>query len=110
MARASRGCWIVVGLLAACMAAHAEERTVTLRDWTGRGFAPEVIGYDVPLAGAEKLRVTGPDGQPLPVQVAPGVAKDRAVLLFPADLPRDKTVAHKICLMRRHAVPFYRIL
>jgi hypothetical protein len=28
MARASRGCWIVVGLLAACAAAHAEERTV----------------------------------------------------------------------------------
>ena len=77
-------------------AGYAAERTITLRDWTGRGFAPEVVGYEVPAAGAEKLRVAGPDGKPLPVQIAPGAARDRALLLFPADLPRDATVAFKV--------------
>jgi hypothetical protein len=47
---------------------------------------------DVPVAGAEKLRVTGPDGKPLPVRVAPATTKDHAILLFPADLPKDATV------------------
>jgi hypothetical protein len=77
-------------------ATYAGERTVAIRDWTGRGFAPEVIGYDVPVAGAEKLRVAGPYGKALPVQLATGAAKDRAILLFPADLPRDATVAYKV--------------
>jgi hypothetical protein len=87
---------MVVGLFAVNTAGYAAERTITLRDWTGRGFAPEVVGYEVPAAGAEKLRMAGPDGKPLPVQIAPGGARDRALLLFPADLPRDATVAYQV--------------
>jgi hypothetical protein len=83
-------------VLAVGTAAHAGEQTITIRDWTGRGFAPEVIGYDVPAEEAEKLRVAGPDGVPLPVQVVPGATRDRAVFLFPADLPKDATVVYKV--------------
>ena len=96
MAVNSVRCWMVIGLFAISAAGHAGERTITLRDWTGRGFAPEVVGFEVPAAGAEKLRVAGPDGKPLPVQIAPGGARDRALLLFPADLPRDATVAYQV--------------
>ena len=96
MALNSVRCWIVIGVLASSAAGYAGERTITLRDWTGRGFAPEVVSYEVPAAGAEKLRVAGPDGKPLPVQIAPGGARDRALLLFPADLPRDATVAYQV--------------
>jgi len=73
-----------MGMLAVGTAAYAGERTITIRDWTGRGYAPEVIGYDVPAAGAEELRVTGPDGEPLPVQVAPGAAKVAGMGFEPA--------------------------
>ena len=96
MRRNARVCWIAAGILVVNAAAFAAEQTITLRDWTGRGFAPEVVGYEVPAAGAEKLRVAGPDGKPLPVQIAPGAARDRALLLFPADLPRDATVAYQV--------------
>jgi hypothetical protein len=88
--------WIAAVMLTVGVAASAAERTITIRDWTGRGFAPEVVAYDVPSAGAEKLRVAGPDGKALPVQLAPGATEDRAVLLFPADLPRDATVSYKV--------------
>ena len=62
MAVNSVRCWMVIGLFAVNPAGYAAELTITLRDWTGRGFAPEVVAYDVPAAGAEKLRVAGPDG------------------------------------------------
>ena len=37
-----------------------------------------------------------PYGKPLPVKVAPGTTKHRAILLFPADLPKAATVAYKV--------------
>ena len=88
--------WILAGVLATGLASNAAEQTITIRDWTGRGFAPEVISYDVPSAGAGRLRVTGPDGSPLPVQIMPGATKARAVLLFPADLPLAATITYKV--------------
>ena len=35
--------WMLAGVLATGLASNAAEQTITLRDWTGRGFAPEVI-------------------------------------------------------------------
>jgi len=83
-------------MVAATVVASAAEQTITIRDWTGRGFAPEVISYDVPSAGAWKLRVTGPNGSSLPVQIMAGATKARSVLLFPADLPKDATMTYKV--------------
>jgi hypothetical protein len=51
----SMPCWIALGLLAASTATYTDDQTITLRDWTGRGFAPEVIGYDVLWWSTERL-------------------------------------------------------
>ena len=45
--------WMLAGVLATGLASNAAEQTITLRDWTGRGFAPEVISYDVPVPERE---------------------------------------------------------
>jgi hypothetical protein len=63
---------MLAGMVGVTLLACAGEQTLTIRDWTGRGFASEVIGYDVPSAGAANLRVTGPDGSSLPVPCHPG--------------------------------------
>jgi hypothetical protein len=85
---------LLVGAFVAAPLAAAEPRTITIKDWSGRGFAPEVVAYEVPAAGAERLRVRGPDGRPLPVQLV----KDAAAtcLLFPAELPKDAEVAYVV--------------
>ena len=50
--------------------AHAAEpQTLTIKDWTGRGFAPDVVTYEVDGAQAKKVRVVDSAGQPMPVQV-----------------------------------------
>ena len=73
MAVNSVRCCMVIGLFAVNTAGYAVERTITLRDWTGRGFAPEVVGYEVPAAGAEKLRVVSVDyaGEKISVRFSP---------------------------------------
>ena len=36
-------------MVGATVVARAGEQIITLRDWTGLGFAPQVFGYDVPI-------------------------------------------------------------
>ena len=85
---------LLAGAFAASPLEAAEPRTLTIKDWTGRGFAPEVVAYEVPAAGAERLRVRGPDGKPLPVQIVTDGAA--TCLLFPAELPKDAQATYVV--------------
>ena len=62
---------MAAGLGASAFAASPQaSQTLTLTDWTGRGFAPDRVAYVVPAAvGPAALRVQDADGRPLPVQL-----------------------------------------
>ena len=52
----------------------AEQQVTTLKDWTGRGSAPDLLNYTIPAPadGGQKLRVLDSAGVSLPVQITPG--------------------------------------
>ena len=69
-------------------AGAADQQTITLKDWTGRGFAPYLVNYTIPADGAKGLRVLDPAGASIPVQITPG-ANGQATLSFVASLPAN---------------------
>ena len=80
-----------------CLAtAAAREWPLTLKDYTGRGFPPDLVHYTMPQpAEAGKLSVTGPGGTSQPVQVTPG--KDgMATISFIAALPAHAMVTYTL--------------
>ena len=64
----------------------AREQAITLTDYTGRGFAPDLVQYAVPAKQADKLRLFTKDGQPVTCQVARTDAQ-MVMLSFVTDLP-----------------------
>jgi len=72
------------------LAKAAEQQVITLKDWTGRGFAPDLVNYTIPAPadGGKKLRVLDSAGVSLPVQITPG-EKGQATLSFVASLPAN---------------------
>ena len=78
---------LVAGLFAASPLPAAEPQTTTIKDWTGRGFAPDLVDYtiDAPKDGGRNLRVLDVEGKPVPVQVTPG-EKGEATLSFVASV------------------------
>jgi hypothetical protein len=81
--------WAVIATLLATLAAHAAvPQTVTLKDRTGRGFAPDLVNYTIPAPadGAKGLRVLDAAGQSLPAQFTPGDTKT-ATISFVAAIP-----------------------
>ncbi|MCG3147205.1 MAG: hypothetical protein PCFJNLEI_00643 [Verrucomicrobiae bacterium] len=89
---------ILAAALSAASAVMAGERRIELKDFTGRGFAPDVISYSVtiPNGGASAFRLTGPEGQSLPVQVAPAPSNGAATLSFVADLPANSNAVYRL--------------
>ncbi|MHB9131954.1 MAG: hypothetical protein ACYDBB_12840 [Armatimonadota bacterium] len=86
-------------LLAFCATvALAKEWTITLTDYSGRGFAPDLVHYTVPMpvGGAGQFRLTGPDGKPLPVQVSPAAKAGQATVSFVAELPVNGTAIYRL--------------
>lgn len=83
----------------------AAERTLTIHDYTGRGFPPDLVEYN--LTGKErtwrKLRVFGADGKQVPSQVRTGAAEGVGVLQFVTDLPADGEVAYTVRTARGKA-------
>lgn len=67
--------------------AAAEPETLTIRDWTGRGFAPDLVHYtlDTPADGGAGLRVRDANGTSLPLQVTPTGA-GKTTLSFVAEV------------------------
>jgi hypothetical protein len=76
----------------------AAERDIVLRDFTGRGFAPDLVRYTVrtPAAGAKAFRLTGPDGQAVALQVSGLATGGVGALSFVAELPADGTAAYRL--------------
>ena len=75
----------------------AEQQVITLKDWTGRGFAPDLVNYTIsaPADGGKKLRVLDSAGVSLPVQIKPG-EKGQATLSFVASLPASGESVYKV--------------
>ena len=66
---------VLTVLLSLCAGAlAAEPQTITIKDWTGRGFPPDLVNYTIEARpdGGKSLRLLGADGKPAPVQVTPG--------------------------------------
>ena len=74
---------------------HAGEQKITIRDYTGRGFAPDLVEYNInaPAKTWEALRLVGEDGKQIPCQVRPGNEKGVGVLQFVASLPANGVFA-----------------
>lgn len=79
---------LLAGVFAAAPLPAAEPQTIALKDWTGRGFAPDLVNYTIaaPADGGKSLRVLDADGKPVPLQVTPG-EKGQATLSFVGAIP-----------------------
>ena len=89
----------------------AAVRTLPIRDYTGWGYAPDLVNYSitVPKGGADKLRVVGPDGAVLPIQISAPAKDGRATLSFVAELPVGETIRYVVRDDGRGAVPPARV-
>ena len=56
-----------ISLLLVAAAAPAAGENIVLKDWTGRGFAPDLVNYMIPAG--QSPRVFDADGKPVPTQV-----------------------------------------
>jgi hypothetical protein len=79
----------------------AEPQVITLKDWTGRGFSPDLVNYSIPAPadGGKKLRVLDSAGVSLPVQITPGEkgqGQGQATLSFVASLPAGGESVYKV--------------
>ena len=86
-----------LAVLLLCASALAEPQTITIRDWTGRGFAPDLVNYTIaaPKDGGRSLRLLDADGQPVPVQVTPG-EQGQATLSFVAAVAPGGTPSYTV--------------
>jgi hypothetical protein len=75
--------------LLASLPVHARDWSVSITDYTGRGFPADLVTYGLP-AGAAPTRVVGPDGQAAPVQV------QGTTVSFLANLPANATVTYTL--------------
>ena len=68
--------------------AEAVEKTLTITDYAGRGFAPDLVQYELGVGRrrAAKLRLSGADGVPMPVQVSDAGADGKRVFSFVAEV------------------------
>lgn len=70
--------------------ALAADRPLVIKDYTGRGFAPDTVTYTITGAKAKKLRLFDAAGQALPLQAAE-TGKGQLAVTFVTDLPADAT-------------------
>ena len=90
--------WAVITVVGTALSVDAAApQTITLKDWTGRGFAPDLVNYTIetPADGSKSLRVLDAAGKPLPVQVTPG-EKNKATLSFVAAIPPNGTASYTL--------------
>ena len=79
--------------------AGAAERTLTIKDYTCRGFAPDLVQYKIDgLDGkkGERLRLSTAEGQSLPVQWEADPSGKGGTASFVAALPHDETVSYRL--------------
>jgi hypothetical protein len=87
----------IVMITATMTASAAETLVITIRDWTGRGFAPDLVNYAIAASkdGGKNLRIVDGDGKPLPVQVTPG-ENSKATLSFVAAVAPNATATYTV--------------
>ena len=85
----------LAGLVAG--AGAAMPRPLTLKDWTGRGFPPDLVNYTIPtpVDGGKGVRVLDAAGASLPAQLTLG-AKGQATLSFVAALAPNGTAVYTL--------------
>jgi hypothetical protein len=83
-------------VFASSMLAVAQQ-TLTITDWTGRGFPPDLVHYTIsaPTDGGKSLRVLDAAGVSLPVQVTPG-EQGQATLSFVAAVAPNGTATYTV--------------
>ena len=83
-------------LLALALQAGAAERTLTIKDYTCRGFAPDLVQYQVDgFDGkqASKLRLLDAAGKNLPVQWEAAPSVKGGLVGFVASVAHDESIA-----------------
>ena len=89
--------WALVA--AAGLQACAAERTLTIKDYTCRGFAPDLVQYRVDGLDDKKgdtLRLFNAEGKSLPVQWEADPSGKGGLAGFVAALPHDETVIYRL--------------
>ena len=90
---------LIVGLIAVLLLANgflaAAPRSVTIRDWTGRGFAPDLVHYTIetPDIDPADFRVVNAEGTSLPVQITPS-EDGQTTVSFVARVPANETATY----------------
>lgn len=92
-------------LLCAFCHADAAERVIEITDYTGRGFAPDLVEYTLhgKTINPARIRVLDGNGQLLPSQVVQD--GNKTVLCFVAELPANSTVRYTVNDTGGAAVP-----
>ena len=93
--------WIPVALVLASgwlTRASGVEQDLSMQDYTGRGFAPDLVQYTVERADGNLrgLRVYDGAGEPIPVQLSKPAEDGKLTLSFVAELPPNKTVRYTL--------------
>ena len=78
-----------LALLAMQSGTAAATKTVQLKDWTGRGFLPDLVHYSF-QGDPQRARLVGPEGKPVAFQVSSNT------LSFVAELPAGQTVSYTL--------------
>lgn len=89
---------ILVLLLLLATIAVAKEWAITLTDYSGRGFAPDLVTYTAPMpaGGVGQFRLLSPDGQAQPVQAVPSKQPGMAEVSFVTGLPANGTITYTL--------------
>ncbi len=72
------------------VACFSTDQKIVIKDWTGRGFAPDAVTYSVDASKAKNLRLYDATGKQVVVQVNK-IDKKNAEFTFITDLPANGT-------------------
>jgi len=88
----------LAGVILVAGSVVASEKAIVLKDYTARGFAPDLVTYrmSVPQSGAGRLSLEGPDGQPVPLQVSKPDSNGLSRVSFVAELPANSNVTYRL--------------
>lgn len=86
---------LLVSVITPFLCGFSAERTLTLRDDTGRGFAPDLVTYAVDGANAKRLRVFDSADRPVASQVSEA-EQGEALLAFVTDLAPGATTTFTV--------------
>lgn len=88
---------LLLALIALAGIAMANEWPITLTDYTGRGFPPDLVSYTAPTpAAGQAYRLQDATGKAVPVQVSPGEGVGTVTVRFVTALPANGAVTYTL--------------